>query len=120
MLRYDYIYIHSSNFKDLSEDELDELWGLEFQTRGLDREFLTYRISWDKTLYFQDYHYDLVDNIDKDGLFSKSLKVVKDAMKRSYFTGVFRFYGKPYEEMYIFDAKFNNGELEEIKLIKKI
>lgn len=119
MLRYDYIYIASANFKGLSEDDLDILFGLEFQTKDLDREFLTYRISWDRLLYFQDYHYELVDNND-GGLFCKSLRVVKDAMKRSYFTGVFRFYGKPYEDMFIFDAEMNNGELVEIKLIRKL
>jgi len=119
VLRYDYLCVHSSNFKTLSEDELDELWGLEFQTRSLDREFLPYRLSYDKILYYQDFHYELVDN-DGTGLFCKSLKEVRGAMKRSYFTGTIRFYGKPYEQMYVFDAFVYNGELKEIKLIKKI
>lgn len=119
MLRYDYLYVHSSNFKTLSEEELDELWGLEFQTKSLDREFLPYRLSWDKLLYYQDFHYELVEN-DGTGFFSKSFKTVKGAMRRSYFTGNIRFYGKPYEEMYIFDATVENGELQDIKLIKKI
>lgn len=118
-MRYDYLYVHSSNFKTLSEEELDELWGLEFQTRSLEREFLPYRISWDRLLYYQDFHYELVDN-DGTGLFSKSFKTVKGVIKRSYFTGVMIFYGKPYEQMYVFAATFDNGELQDIKLIKKI
>lgn len=119
MIRYDYLYVHSSNFKTLSEEELDELWGLEFQTKSLDREFLPYRLSWDKVLYYQDFHYELVDN-DGTEFFSKSLREIRGAMKRSYFTGIIRFYGKPYEQMYVFDAYVENGELQEIKLIKKI
>ena len=70
MKRYDYIYIHISHFKNLTQEELEEINGLEFQTKDLDREFLEYEVREDGELYYEDYHYELMDC---DGLFEKKL-----------------------------------------------
>lgn len=116
MSRYDYIYIHISHFNRLSEQELDDINGLEFQTKDLDREFLEFEVREDGMLYYEDYHYELVDC---DGLLAKKLERVMDGIKKSDFTGMIVFYGKPYEIFYTFKAKITNGKLNYIRLVSK-
>ena len=116
MRRYDYIYIHISHFKNLTPEELEEINGLEFQTKDLDREFLEYEVREDGELYYEDYHYDL---IDCDGLFAKKLERVMDGIKKSDFTGIIVFYGKPYEIFYTFKARITKGKLNYIRLVSK-
>lgn len=116
MSRYDYIYIHISHFKNLSEDTLEELNGLEFQTKDLDREFLEYEVREDGELYYEDYHYELVEC---DGILAKKLERVLDGIKKSNFTGIIVFYGKPYEIFYTFKAKITNGKLNYVRLVSK-
>jgi hypothetical protein len=116
--RYDYIYIHKSHFQNLTEDEMDDINGLEFQTKDLQREFLQYDVPVDGVLCYQDFHYELVDN-KEDGLFTKSMRRVYDGVVRESFTGEIIFYGKPYESMYIFLARFTDGRLDYIRLLNK-
>jgi hypothetical protein len=120
MSRYDYIYIHHKHFNigGMTEDDILDLIGLEFQTKDMEREFLTYIIDEQGDLFFDDYHYELVDS--DGGLFSKKLQVVEDGRKPSKFTGIVMFYGKPYESMYTFQCKIVNGKLKYIKLISII
>jgi len=120
MSRYDYIYIDISLFEKvskLSEQDLDDISNLEFQTKDLEREFLKYFIGEDRQLYYEDFHYELVDS---DGLFSKSMRKIDDGIVKDNFTGVIMFYGKPYESMYTFHAKITNGELKYIRLLSII
>lgn len=114
MSRYDYIYIDTSHFKGLADKELSEIDGLEFQTKDLDREFLEYNVGKDGKLFFMDYHYELEDS---DGFFKKVMIRVNDGPVDSNHTGVVMFYGKPYEKMYTFQAKFTKGELKYIRLL---
>ena len=116
MKRYDYIYIHISHFKNLTPEELVEINGLEFQTKDLDREFLEYEVREDGELYYEDYHYELMDC---DGLFAKKLERVMDGIKKSDFTGMIVFYGKPYEIFYTFKARITKGKLNYIRLVSK-
>lgn len=116
MKRYDYIYIHISHFKNLTSEELEEINGLEFQTKDLDREFLEYEVREDGELYYEDYHYELMDC---DGLFAKKLERVMDGIKKSDFTGMIVFYGKPYEIFYTFKARITKGKLNYIRLVSK-
>lgn len=118
MSRYDYIYVNSSHFKNLTDSEMSDIEGLEFQTKDLQREFLQYDISADGILCYQDFHYELVDN-KEDGLFTKSMRRVYDGVVKETFTGEVVFYGKPYESMYIFLARFTNGKLDYIRLLNK-
>lgn len=114
MSRYDYIYIDSSHFKGLSDEELREIDGLEFQTKDLEREFLEYNVGKDGILFFIDYHYELIDG---NGLFKKMLSRIEDGRVNSTHTGAVMFYGKPYERIYTFQAKFTKGELKYIRLL---
>lgn len=118
MSRYDYIYIHKSHFKDLKEDELSDINGLEFQTKDLQREYLQYDIPADGYLCYQDFHYELIDN-KEDGLFTKSMRRIYDGVVKETFTGDVVFYGKPYESMYIFLARIKDGKLDYIRLLNK-
>lgn len=122
MSRFDYIFIDISLFEKvskLSEQDLEEISNLEFQTKDLEREFLKYFIDKDSQLYYEDFHYELVD-AEGDGLFSKAMRRVEDGIVKDNFTGVIMFYGKPYERMYTFHAKITNGELKYIKLLSII
>jgi hypothetical protein len=112
--RYDYIRIDTIHFKGLTEKELSEIDGLEFQTKDLEREFLEYHVGKDGKLTYMDYHYELVDN---DGFFKKILSRVDDGQVSSSHTGVVMFYGKPYESLYTFQAKFTKGEIKYIRLL---
>jgi len=112
--RYDYIEIDNSLFSGLSEEELSEIDGLEFQTKDLDREYLFYYITKDGNLYYEDYHYELVEGT---GFFSRQLKRISDGIKESNFSGLVLFYGKPYESMYKFQARITNGKLKYIRLL---
>lgn len=114
MSRYDYIYIDSSHFKGLTDKEISEIDGLEFQTKDLEREFLEYNVGSDGMLSYMDYYYELVDS---DGLFKKMLSRIEKGIVYSTHTGVVMFYGKPYEKMYTFQAKFTKGELKYIRLL---
>ena len=115
MSRYDYLYIHTSHFKGLSEQELSDLSGLEFQTKDLEREFLVYTVNENGTLSYEDFEYELRDSDNK--IFSKVFYRVPLGIIETNFTGVVMFYGKPYESMYTFQAKFTNGKLKYIKLL---
>jgi len=68
----------------------------------------------DGKLTYMDYHYELVDN---DGFFKKILSRVDDGQVSSSHTGVVMFYGKPYESLYTFQAKFTKGEIKYIRLL---
>lgn len=116
--RYDYLEVDGSLFSGLSENELEEIDGLEFQTKDLEREYLVYYLTEGGYLFYEDYHYELVDS--NAGLFSKVLRRVSDGIKESRFTGVIMFYGKPYEKMYNFQAKLTNGKLKYIRLLSII
>jgi hypothetical protein len=116
--RYDYIYVHSSHFKGLTDSEMSDINGLEFQTKDLQKEFLQYDIGSDGCLCYQDFHYELVDN-KEEGLFTKSMRRIYDGVVKESFTGEIIFYGKPYESMYIFLARFTLGQLDYIKLLNK-
>ena len=118
MSRFDYIYINKVHFQSLIKDDIEDIAGLEFQTKDLQREFLVYDIGYDGILCYQDYHYELVESIES-GLFSKSLRRIYDGVVKEYFTGEIIFYGKPYESMYIFLAKMTDGRLDYVKLINK-
>jgi len=112
--RYDYIRIDTIHFKGLTEKELSEIDGLEFQTKDLEREFLEYHVGKDGKLTYMDYHYELEEH---DGFFSKKLVRVDDGQVVSNHTGVVMFYGKPYERLYTFQAKFTKGEIKYIRLL---
>ena len=114
MSRYDYIYVNSSHFNGLSDEELREIDGLEFQTKDLEREFLEYNVGEDGQLSYMDYHYELIDS---EGLFKNMLSRIEDGIVNSTHTGVVMFYGKPYEKLYTFQAKFTKGELKYIRLL---
>jgi hypothetical protein len=120
MSRYDYLYIHHKHFKTsgITESDILDLTGLEFQTKDIDREYLTFTVDENGDLFFDDYHYELVDS--DGGLFMKQLQVVYDGRKPSKFTGVVMFYGKPYESMYTFQCKIVNGKLKYIRLLSII
>jgi hypothetical protein len=120
MSRYDYLYIHHKNFKtgSITESDILDLTGLEFQTKDMDREYLTFVVDEHGDLFFDDYHYELVDS--DGGPFVKQLQVVDDGRKTSKFTGVVVFYGKPYESMYTFQCKIVNGKLKYIRLLSII
>ena len=117
MSRYDYIRIDTIHFEGLTEKELSEIDGLEFQTKDLEREFLDYHVGKDARLTYMDYHYELVDS---DGFFNKMLVRVDDGQVISNYTGVVMFYGKPYEKMYTFQAKFTKGDLKYIRVLSII
>lgn len=122
MSRYDYIYIDIDLFtlvEGLEPEHMEDIKGLEFQTKDLEREFLEYFVGEDKQLYYEDFHYELVDS-NNDGLFGKVLRKIEDETVKDNFTGVIMFYGKPYEQMYTFHAKFTNGELKYIRLLSII
>jgi len=115
--RYDYIRIDTTHFEGLADKELSEIDGLEFQTKDLEREFLEYNVGKDGVLTYMDYHYELEDS---DGFFSKMLVRIDDGQVVSNYTGVVMFYGKPYERMYTFQAKFTKGEIKYIRLLSII
>ena len=117
MSRYDYIIVDISLFEGLSEEELREIDGLEFQTKSLEREFMLYFLTLNKNLYYEDFHYELVD-APEGHLFSKLLRKVVDGVKESDFSGIVEFYGKPFDRMYRFQAKITNGRLKYIKPLK--
>lgn len=117
MSRYDYIEVDIKLFEGLSENELSEIDGLEFQTKSLDREFILYFLTELGNLYYEDFHYELVD-APQGHLFSKLLRKVVDGVRESDFSGIIEFYGKPYEKMYRFQAKITNGRLKYIKPLK--
>lgn len=120
MSRYDYIYIHNNHFSigGMTERDILDVAELEFQTKDMDREYLTFYIDENGDLFFDDYHYELVDS--EDGIFVKKLQVVDDGRKPSKFTGIVMFYGKPYESMYTFQCKIVNGKLKYIRLLSII
>lgn len=122
MSRYDYIRFHDSHFdkviaKLLSED-ITEVYGLEFQTKDLEREFLEYYVDENGQLSYEDYKYELLEK--PTGIFTKQLVRVPLGNVISNFTGVVMFYGKPYEAMYTMHAKFTNGKLKYIRLLSII
>lgn len=114
MSRYDYIKISINHFKSLTSEQACDIDGLEFQTKDLDREYLDYMVDEDGVLFFMDYHYELQDS---DGLFKKMLVRIEDGIVRSSHTGPVMFYGKPYDKIYTFQAKFTKGELKYIRLL---
>lgn len=119
MSRFDYIFLDLSLFdkvSSLTEEDREEISGLEFQTKDLQREFLEYFVDSERQLHYEDFHYELVDS-NNDGLFSRLLRKVDDGVHKDNFTGVIMFYGKPYEKMYTFHAKFTNGELKYVRLL---
>jgi len=72
--RYDYIYIDIDLFAlvdGMDAEHMEDIKGLEFQTKDLEREFLEYFVGEDKQLYYEDFHYELVDS-NNDGLFGNS------------------------------------------------
>jgi hypothetical protein len=114
MSRYDYIKISDSLLPVNGLQRLD-LSGLEFQTKDLDREFLDYVIDESGLLSYTDYEYELLE--EQHSFFKlKIRKVMKDVVI-SNFTGVIKFYGKPYEIFYIFKAKFTDGKLDTIERV---
>lgn len=118
MSRYDYIEVNRSLFKGLSEEELREIDGLEFQTKDLEREYINYYLTESGNMFMRDYHYELVDTPDKV-LFKKSLRRIEHGIESCNFSGVIEFYGKPYESFYRFQAKITNGKLKYIRLLSK-
>lgn len=117
MSRFDYIKIHASHFVGLAitEDELSQLDGLEFQTKDLEREFLDYVVDEDGILSYEDFMYELKDA--DNGLFNKVLCRIPLGKVITNHTGVVMFYGKPYESMYTLQAKFTNGRLKYVRLL---
>jgi hypothetical protein len=115
MSRYDYLYIDKCHFKNLSEQELNDIDSLEFQTKDLDREYLEYSVGVDGLLVYMDYHYELVES--EIGMFSMQLRRMNDGIVKSNHTGIVMFYGKPYEHIYNFQAKFTKGKLIYIRLL---
>jgi hypothetical protein len=116
--RYDYIEVSRSLFRGLSEEELREIDGLEFQTKDLEREYLVYYLTESGNMFFRDYHYELVDTPHKP-IFKQSLKRIEHGIESCNFSGVIEFYGKPYQHFYTFQAKITNGKLKYIRLLSK-
>lgn len=110
--RYDYIKINESLLPVNGLQKLD-LSNLEFQTKDLDREFLSYFITEEGELYYQDYEYQLVE--ENHSFFKYKMKKNLLGNVKSEHTGDVVFYGKPYETFYKFKAKFTDGKLESIE-----
>jgi hypothetical protein len=114
MSRYDYINI-SDNLLPVNGFQRHDLSGLEFQTKDLDREFLDYVIDGEGNLSYMDYEYQLVETAGN--FFRFSMNRVNKGVINSDYTGLIKFYGKPYEIFYIFKAKFTNGKLDTIERV---
>lgn len=114
MSRYDYIKIHDS-LLPVNGLQRQDLSGLEFQTKDLDREFLDYVIDDKGRLSYTDYEYELSEEPNSFFRF-KMNKIMKGVIDSTY-TGIIKFYGKPYEIFYIFKAKFTEGKLDTIERV---
>ncbi len=119
MSRFDQIRIDAKLLPTSNAQELEDLTDLDFQTKDLDREYLDYHVGEDGYLYFEDFEYEISHIDNPKGLFSIELTKTNQTIKKSYFTGKVRFYGKPYEVFYVFEADFHDGKLEQVSLISK-
>ena len=119
MGRYDTLKINANLLPTSNAEELEDLKGLEFQTKDLDREYLDYSGGEDGYLYYEDFEYEMKPTNNPDGLFSIELTKINQRTKKSYYTGDIKFYGKPYEIFYTFSARFTDGKLESVDLFSK-
>lgn len=119
MGRYDTLKINANLLPTSSAEELEDLKGLEFQTKDLDKEYLDYHVGEDGYLYYEDFEYEMKPTNNPDGLFSIELTKINQRTKKSYYTGDIKFYGKPYETFYTFSARFTDGKLESVDLFSK-
>lgn len=119
MGRFDTLKIDANLLPTSNAQELEDLSDLEFQTKDLDKEFLEYFVDSDGYLKFKDFEYQMTPTDNEKGLFSIELKRVNETIKKSYHSGDVEFYGKPWEHMYTFKARFQDGKLERVDLISK-
>ena len=119
MGRYDSFKISATLLPMSNVEELEDLTDLEFQTKDLDREFLTYEVKEDGLLYYEDFENEMNAINNDNSLFSVELKKINQVTKKSYHTGDVEFYGKPYEIFYTFKAHFHDGKLESVIFISK-
>lgn len=112
MSRYDYIKVYESLLPVNGLQRID-LSNLEFQTKDLDREFLSYYVTDEGELFYEDYEYELIE--EDNSFFRFKLRKNPKGIVQSTHTGDVVFYGKPYETFYKFKAKFTNGKLESIE-----
>lgn len=117
--RFDTIKIDAKLLPTSNVQELEDLTDLEFQTKDLEREYLPYHVGADGYLYFEDYEFEMTPTDNPNGLFSVALTKTNQTIKKSYHSGKVRFYGKPYEVFYVFEADFHDGKLEQVTLISK-
>ena len=109
--RFDILYIPTF-LLDVDPEEAEDLKGIGFVSKGLEREFLHYFVQKSGQLTYVDYIYSLVDNEEEGALFTKQLRRVDLGLEESYFTGTITIACKPYQEIKIFDLVFKNGMLK--------
>jgi hypothetical protein len=100
-------------------DELPETTqrGLIFQTHDLDREWLEFTVR-DSNVTYEDYEFQLVDNTDENGLFSKKMEAVPLGTKRYNGDKDIRMYTFHNNEPFVYDVKIVFGKVKHVRRVK--